>query len=34
MHRLSAGHFAVEDCLGYISDHMHQFYDARVEPKV
>ena len=30
MHRLSAGHFAVEDCLDYISSHMHKFYDARV----
>ena len=33
MHRLSAGHFAVEDCLGYISSHMHTFYEARVAPK-
>jgi pimeloyl-ACP methyl ester carboxylesterase len=33
MHRLSAGHFAVEDCLGYISSHMHKFYDIRVGPK-
>ena len=31
MHRLSAGHFAVEDCLDYISSHMHKFYDARVD---
>ncbi len=30
MHRLSAGHFAVEDCLGYISEHMHRFYDSVV----
>jgi pimeloyl-ACP methyl ester carboxylesterase len=27
MHRLEAGHFAVEDCLAYISDHIHRFYD-------
>lgn len=26
MHRLDAGHFAVEDNLVYISDHMHSFY--------
>jgi hypothetical protein len=30
MHRLEAGHFAVEDCLDYISKHMHRFYDERV----
>jgi hypothetical protein len=30
MHRLSAGHFAVEDCLDYISEHMHRFYDSSV----
>ena len=30
MHRLSAGHFAVEDCLNYISEHMHRFYEAVV----
>ena len=30
MHRLEAGHFAVEDCLEYISKHMHQFYDRTV----
>jgi pimeloyl-ACP methyl ester carboxylesterase len=30
MHRLSAGHFAVEDCLDYISEHMHRFYDKAV----
>jgi pimeloyl-ACP methyl ester carboxylesterase len=30
MHRLSAGHFAVEDCLDYISEHMHRFYDSAV----
>jgi pimeloyl-ACP methyl ester carboxylesterase len=33
MHRLEAGHFAVEDCLGYISEHMHRFYDEQVETK-
>src|SRR5271170_2205715 len=27
MHRLDAGHFAVEDCLAYISEHIHRFYD-------
>jgi pimeloyl-ACP methyl ester carboxylesterase len=30
MHRLSAGHFAVEDCLVYISQHMRGFYDSVV----
>lgn len=30
MHRLNAGHFAVEDCLDYISSHIHSFYDERV----
>lgn len=30
MHRLEAGHFAVEDCLTYISDHIHRFYDEVV----
>ena len=33
MHRLSAGHFAVEDCLDYISGHIHKFYETRVEPQ-
>ena len=33
MHRLEAGHFAVEDCLDYISKHMHRFYDKRVAAK-
>jgi len=33
MHRLEAGHFAVEDCLDYISKHMHRFYDERVAAK-
>ncbi|HEY2820255.1 MAG TPA: alpha/beta hydrolase [Candidatus Acidoferrum sp.] len=26
MHRLEAGHFAVEDCLEYISQNIHRFY--------
>jgi pimeloyl-ACP methyl ester carboxylesterase len=26
MHRLEAGHFAVEDCLDYIADNIHRFY--------
>jgi pimeloyl-ACP methyl ester carboxylesterase len=30
MHRLAAGHFAVEDNLEYISDHMHRFYAGKV----
>jgi pimeloyl-ACP methyl ester carboxylesterase len=30
MHRLDSGHFAVEDCLGYISEQMHRFYSERV----
>jgi hypothetical protein len=30
MHRLEAGHFAVEDHLGYIAAHMRRFYDATV----
>jgi pimeloyl-ACP methyl ester carboxylesterase len=33
MHRLAAGHFAVEDHLDYISDHMHSFYDKIVAKK-
>ena len=33
MHRLEAGHFAVEDCLAYISDHIHRFYDDVVARK-
>jgi pimeloyl-ACP methyl ester carboxylesterase len=32
MHRLSAGHFATEDCLAYIAEHMHRFYDDVVSP--
>jgi len=27
MHRLAAGHFAVEDHVDYIAHHMHRFYD-------
>ena len=30
MHRLEAGHFAVEDCLEYISRHIKLFYDRKV----
>ncbi len=30
LHRLAAGHFAVEDHLDYIADRMKAFYDARV----
>jgi pimeloyl-ACP methyl ester carboxylesterase len=30
MHRLESGHFAVEDCLAYISGHIHRFYDGVV----
>jgi hypothetical protein len=26
MHRLEAGHFAVDDCLEYISQNMKKFY--------
>ncbi|MEO8025978.1 MAG: alpha/beta hydrolase [Bryobacteraceae bacterium] len=33
MHRLQAGHFAVEDSLAYISENMHRFYAERVAPK-
>jgi len=29
MHRLQSGHFAVEDNLTYIADHMKAFYDER-----
>jgi hypothetical protein len=33
LHRLDAGHFAVEDHLDYIADHMKRFYveNVRVE---
>lgn len=30
IHLLSAGHFAVEDCLDYIAGHMLRFYDSVV----
>jgi pimeloyl-ACP methyl ester carboxylesterase len=30
MHRLDAGHFAVEDCLDYIATNIHRFYDKVV----
>jgi pimeloyl-ACP methyl ester carboxylesterase len=30
LHRLAAGHFAVEDNLSYISDEMHRFYAREV----
>ena len=30
MHRLAAGHFAAEDCLGYIAEHIHTFYEKVV----
>jgi pimeloyl-ACP methyl ester carboxylesterase len=30
MHRLDSGHFAVEDCLTYISSNIHHFYKDRV----
>ncbi len=33
LHRLTAGHFAVEDCLPYISKHIHAFYEATVAVK-
>ena len=33
MHRLEAGHFAVEDCLEYISENMHRFYQDVVARK-
>jgi pimeloyl-ACP methyl ester carboxylesterase len=33
IHRLAAGHFAVEDHLDYISDHIHSFYDKMVAKK-
>ena len=32
IHRLDAGHFAVEDHLNYISDEMHRFYKENVAP--
>ena len=30
MHRLDSGHFAVEDCLGYIVQNINRFYDHHV----
>jgi pimeloyl-ACP methyl ester carboxylesterase len=33
MHRLDAGHFAVEDCLDYIAENIHRFYDDVVARK-
>jgi hypothetical protein len=30
MHRLDAGHFAVEDHLDYIVGHMARFYEGEV----
>src|SRR5215475_12282198 len=33
LHRLDAGHFAVEDNLGYISDQMNAFYQKVVVPQ-
>jgi pimeloyl-ACP methyl ester carboxylesterase len=30
MHRLESGHFAVEDCLDYISENIHRFYEQSV----
>jgi pimeloyl-ACP methyl ester carboxylesterase len=34
MHRLEAGHFAVEDCLDYIAENIHRFYRDVVARKV
>lgn len=31
MHRLEAGHFAVEDCLDYIAENIHRFYQDVVK---
>lgn len=33
MHRLNAGHFATEDNLPYIADHIIKFYDKQVKGK-
>jgi pimeloyl-ACP methyl ester carboxylesterase len=33
LHRLDAGHFAVEDCLEYISNHIHGFYEKNIATK-
>ena len=32
IHRLAAGHFAVEDHLGYIAGRIKSFYDKNVKP--
>jgi pimeloyl-ACP methyl ester carboxylesterase len=32
MHRLESGHFAVEDSLDYIANHIRRFYDEKVAP--
>jgi pimeloyl-ACP methyl ester carboxylesterase len=32
IHRLDAGHFAVEDHLEYIANNIRSFYDANVAP--
>jgi pimeloyl-ACP methyl ester carboxylesterase len=32
LHRLDAGHFAVEECLSYVAKHIELFYSARVAP--
>jgi pimeloyl-ACP methyl ester carboxylesterase len=33
LHRLDAGHFAVEDCLDYISENILRFYENSVAPR-
>lgn len=33
MHRLAAGHFAVEDSLNEIAEGMHRFYVDKIEPR-
>ena len=33
IHRLDAGHFAVEDHLNYISNEMHRYYKENVAPE-
>jgi pimeloyl-ACP methyl ester carboxylesterase len=33
MHRLNAGHFATEDNLPFIAEHIVSFYDRQVKPK-
>jgi pimeloyl-ACP methyl ester carboxylesterase len=30
IHRLDSGHFAVEDCLEYISSNIHRFFEKRL----